>query len=219
MKKIYLFFVLCLLSIQAFCQPSQITCDTTGLSSCGFNLTIIPDCPGNGLSFTAVVFNNSPSSLPFTDFQFFADCEKGHGSTTTSAQAVSQSFHGLPAGTYEITFIGVRADGSRCFQTTTVTTPLVCASRSGASNLVDDQSLEMTLSPNPSNTTTSFVLNGVSGLAYTVNVRDIKGQTVDSFQNLNSGASLEIGANYEAGVYFIEVVSSNGVKRKKFVKI
>jgi hypothetical protein len=219
MKKIYLFFMLCLLSIQAYCQPSAITCDTTGLSSCGFNITIIPDCPGNGLSFTAVVFNNSPSSLPFTDFQFFADCEKGHGPTTTSAQAVSQSFHGLPAGTHEIIFIGVLPDGSRCFQIATVTTPLSCANRSAASNLTDDQSLEMTLSPNPFNATTSCVLNGVSGLVYTVNVRDAKGQTVDNFQNLDSGVSLEIGVNYLPGVYFIEVMSSNGIKRKKFVKL
>jgi hypothetical protein len=228
MKKTCLLLVLCLLfSVQAYCQPPSSSCDTlpgSGLSACsGVGITIIPSCPpSSGTHFVAVVFTTTGQSLTFTDYEFFLDCEEAHGQSTRRATSIDQFFHNVSPGTYQVTFIGTLPGGSQCRLTTTVTTPLTCpssTSRTSSVNFIEDHTAEISLAPNPTNSSVSFIVDGINGLNYTVCVRDSKGKTMDIFENLSSGVKLEIGGNYTSGIYFIETISSNGVKRNKFVKL
>ena len=111
---------------------------------------------------------------------------------------------GLSAGSYTVTVI----DGSGCDATATaiVGEPLSIGEL--------DNSIELSLYPNPNNGT--FVVSISKEGNYNVVVRNVIGQTIENV-DLN-GTNKEISLNsIEAGIYFVTIKSEGFEKTEKII--
>ena len=52
-----------------------------------------------------------------------------------------------------------------------------------------------------------------------VRVTDVMGRTVQTFNNLVAGQTLNIGSGYKRGVYVVELIQGNSRKQLKLVKL
>lgn len=78
--------------------------------------------------------------------------------------------------------------------------------------------LSVVASPNPS--TNHFVLSiqGAVNSKLTLKVTDILGRVVEQKNNLQANRSLQIGADYRPGVYFVELIQGSEIKQVKLLK-
>ncbi|MBC8034121.1 MAG: T9SS type A sorting domain-containing protein, partial [Chitinophagaceae bacterium] len=83
---------------------------------------------------------------------------------------------------------------------------------------LQSSNLNVTFSPNPSNTYFNLSAKSAVLKPLAVTVTDASGKVIERVQNLTSGAALQLGSNYAPGVYFVEVRQGAQTVRTKLIK-
>jgi hypothetical protein len=78
--------------------------------------------------------------------------------------------------------------------------------------------LNITASPNPSSHTFNLTISGNAQESILLRVVNAQGKVVEQRQNIKSGQSLQIGEDYAAGMYIIEIQQGSERKTIKVVK-
>jgi hypothetical protein len=79
--------------------------------------------------------------------------------------------------------------------------------------------LNITASPNPSSHTFNLTISGGDAQeSILLRVINTQGKVVEQRQNIRSGQTLQIGENYAAGMYIIEIQQGSERKTIKVVK-
>ncbi|WP_162944633.1 T9SS type A sorting domain-containing protein, partial [Flavisolibacter nicotianae] len=81
-----------------------------------------------------------------------------------------------------------------------------------------DQRLKLNALPNPSRSSFTLQLHGSASEKMQVRVVDVMGRTVQLLNNLSSGQTLNLGADYKVGVYIVELSQGGNRTQTKIVK-
>jgi hypothetical protein len=126
---------------------------------------------------------------------------------------------------YTITVTCTDAVGSSTSKTVQVKVPhdqgKAEITQSERNEILDDISgaLQITASPNPSNYTFNvIIIGGDAQESILLRVINTQGKVVEQRQNLRSGQALQIGEDYAAGMYIIEIQQGSERKTIKVVK-
>jgi hypothetical protein len=82
----------------------------------------------------------------------------------------------------------------------------------------DVKALTVKVQPNPSSGHFTITTKSNSETLLTFRVVDVLGRVVENRTNVPANGTIELGANYGKGVYFVEVVQESQVRRLKLVK-
>jgi PKD repeat protein len=120
--------------------------------------------------------------------------------------AISQSYTAPASGSYSV----VVTDANGCSKTSSVVVLTV------GINEVNAEALKFNLYPNPAESNINIVVENSSEFKFTIT--NYQGQEIANGIVLNNKQIINV-ANYQAGVYIVEVKSGNTISRKRFTKL
>ncbi len=86
-------------------------------------------------------------------------------------------------------------------------------------NSIDIDNLDITLYPNPANSTTTISIKGIDGKV-SISIIDIQGRTITSVDKNSSSNEIKHSFDLEGlakGVYYIRVNAENSIKTQKLI--
>ena len=72
--------------------------------------------------------------------------------------------------------------------------------------------------PNPSRTSFNIQIEGATSESMTIKVTDMTGRLIEHRTNVPANQTLQIGSNYKAGMYYVEVLQGSNKQNLKLVK-
>jgi hypothetical protein len=91
------------------------------------------------------------------------------------------------------------------------------ASSTTAADVVSDLSVKAM--PNPSSTHFTLTIKSNNDAAVAVTVTDVTGRVIERRANVAANVNLQLGSNYQTGVYFVEVKQGAKSEKLKLVKL